>query len=324
VEEAVMNFRAFILVALACGSALLSGASLVHAQTPPVADAVISELRYEPQYQITRPDGSFIPPSERVVTALVTWRSTETIGEFRILARRSTASAAESRGVVAASAGVDRSFEFKETWGFFGHPVCYIVQRGAAEAESCRPEPPSSGSPSQPPPSNTPWPAPTGLTMGNSYHGDPIITSVHLSWPVLQGFTGTYEVQRALTTERFRPRDAEFQPVATIAAAGALSGRVSFREEVDLVTMWYSPPCYRVRAVIGSETGPFSTEIRCAVLPTDVRPPVTPLPPDSGSGEGSAATPAGHTKLAIAAVAVTLGLLAALGTRLKSTTALKG
>ena len=281
-----MNFRAFILVALACGSALLSGASLVHAQTPPVADAVISDLRYEPQYQITRPDGSFIPPSERVVTALVTWRSTETIGEFRILARRSTASAAELRGVVPASAGVSRAFEFKETWGFFDHPVCYIVQRGAAEAESCRPEPPSSGGNATPPPSGTPWPAPTGLRTTVRYEGEPPDSLIEISWPVLPGFTGVFEVQRAETrAQMYRPVEAEFITVDTVAASSAVSGRASFRDRVSFEVAFFRPACYRFRAVMGGETGPYSTEIACVVLPPGAGRHLTPVPPKAGTNE---------------------------------------
>lgn len=279
------------------------------ALTPtPTPAGQLSDVAYQPAYEITRPDGSFIPPAERVVTAAVSWRSNATTGDFQVFSRRAEGAAGELRGTVSAASGAAGAFTFKETWTFFDHPLCYIVRYGGAEAESCRPTPPTSGGSATPPPAGTPWPAPVGLRMVNGYSDGLAVTFVDFSWAVLTGFTGVFEVQRAKTTERFRPLESQFVTIGTVAASEAVAGRGTFKDEVDLVTMYYTPPCYRVRTVINGETGPYSTEISCAVLPTDVPPPGGPLPPAVGTNEARSSGAPASAFLSMGLIAAGAGL----------------
>ncbi|MEX0783463.1 MAG: hypothetical protein WD557_12505 [Dehalococcoidia bacterium] len=140
-----------------------------------------------------------------------------------------------------------------------------------------------------PPAVSTPLPVPAPLRFSSVQSddalGDPE-THIDLSWPVTEAIAGTYEVERAMPARPAYPLDHEFALHATLPAAPAADGFVHFEEDIDYVTMWRSPPCYRVRTVINGETGPYS-EVRCAVLPPDLRPPASLLPPDAGSGSRS-------------------------------------
>lgn len=139
------------------------------------------------------------------------------------------------------------------------------------------PEPPTT-----PLPAGTPWPAPTGLTLVRELilldeHNVPLppdkqIHTARLTWDVLPGFTGTFDVQRA-------PRPSgnsafDWGDVHASVPAHAFEERVG---TFDVL-------CYRVRTVINGETGPYS-EPACMIQPPSSggAGPATPAPPEVGN-----------------------------------------
>lgn len=254
--------------------------ALAHAQTPTApSSGPIQELDYDASSNFLNPDGSFIPPADRIWNIVVTWRASAPDASFEVFARMQSGGPLDPRGTVE---GPGPEFKFEEQVPFFEFPLCYVVRLGTAEAEACRPEPPSSGGP--PPPAGTPWPAPGGTRTTNAYEGSPPTTIVEISWDVLPGFTGVFEVQRAETVaEKYRPVESEWVTVATIPASMAVNGRVSFTDRVSFEVASQRPACYRVRTVINGETGPYTTQPSCAVLPPGAETIRTPLPPDAGT-----------------------------------------
>lgn len=159
------------------------------------------------------------------------------------------------------------------------------------------------GSPT-PGPGGTPWPAPAGLRIAVTAHpldaeNRPLPLErrppdeIAVSWQVLPGYTGVFEVQRAMVPRGSAAR--EWGQFATVPASAASGGRASAVDTAPAAESGSTQRCYRVRTVIAGETGPYSPEV-CTVLPPvsvgSATPPVTvtvtPAPPGTGSG-----TPAG-------------------------------
>jgi|GEM_PF-5330405 len=175
--------------------------------------------------------------------------------------------------------------------GLFGAAAGALIFAGAALATTPVPTtPPPSGTPA---PVGTPWPPPTGLRLeGYAILLDadnvplPPDKQQHfrgVSWEVLAGFTGTYEVQRAARPWR-APAGFElaWQTVATgIAPTGAVGGRLEYVALVPAAENQMAH-CFRIRTVIdsvsGPETGPYS------------QPLCTPDPPSSGPGANPSQT----------------------------------
>jgi hypothetical protein len=117
-----------------------------------------------------------------------------------------------------------------------------------------------------PPPVGTPWPAPIEVRLeGSTFLLDqnnfPLRPEHQawfsgISWSVLGGFTGTYEVQRARSEPGF-DQNWESLRSGQFAASSATNGRIGFEEQVSPFTIW----CFRVRANINRETGPFSEPV---------------------------------------------------------------
>jgi hypothetical protein len=157
------------------------------------------------------------------------------------------------------------------------------------------------GPPNIPAPSGTPWPAPTGLELTlsavlldeNNFPLPPekqIHTAI-LTWPVLSGFTGVFEIQHAL--RQFRQAIEEPLAWTTVAggpfvptAAGGGVMRYEQRVSISFVN------CFRVRTVINAETGPYSEPI-CSIAPPTTFAPMTPapLPPVVGNSYSFTAAP---------------------------------
>jgi hypothetical protein len=166
-------------------------------------------------------------------------------------------------------------------------------------AESCTevsasalptPAPPGTG----PQPSGTPWPAPqdvqlTGHTLLLDKDNFPLPPDLQtwfagISWSVLPGFTGTYEVQRARSGQG--PLAWESLRSGRLPASLAREGRIGFEEQVTPLTFW----CFRVRTVVNGEVGPFSQPVCMPQPPSDgggaeITP--APLPPDVGNAVGA-------------------------------------
>jgi hypothetical protein len=163
-----------------------------------------------------------------------------------------------------------------------------------AAAAATTPVPTTPPPSATPPPAGTPWPPPTGLKLeGHTVLLDannfplPPDKQQHfrgVSWDVLHGFTGTYEVQRAASP--IRPAagaSLSWQTVAAdIPATAAVDGRLEYVSQVP-ASENLMVHCFRVRTIIGSvsgpETGPFSDPI------------CTPQPPTSGPGPGQTVVP---------------------------------
>ncbi len=190
--------------------------------------------------------------------------------------------------------------------------ACADVPAGAV------PTPPSPGS--YPTPSGTPWPAPVSLRL----EGETILLDeasfplgpsrqawfAGISWSVLPGFTGLYEVQRAQLSSGPAALNWESLRSGQFPASGAAGGRIGFAEQVTPLTTW----CFRVRTIVNSPTGlepgPFSNEV-CQQLPPHsggfgpgAAPTPAPLPPDAGNtpltaGETGWLAAAGGAALAV-------------------------
>ncbi|MFN8507338.1 MAG: hypothetical protein U0547_07210 [Dehalococcoidia bacterium] len=181
---------------------------------------------------------------------------------------------------------------------------------------------PRAGSPT-PGPAGTPWPAPTDLRVTVTAHPLDVNNvplpldrrppdEIAVSWQVANGFTGVFEVQRAIVPRGSAAR--EWSQFATVPASAATGGRASAGDSAPAAESASTQRCYRVRTVIAGETGPYSPEV-CTALPPvsvgSVTPPVTvtvtPAPPGTGSG-----TPA-HTAGWYELVVVVLGALGVAG-----------
>ncbi|MCC6385997.1 MAG: hypothetical protein IT302_01300 [Dehalococcoidia bacterium] len=181
---------------------------------------------------------------------------------------------------------------------------------------------PRAGSPT-PAPAGTPRPAPTELRVAVTAH--PLDANnvplpldrrppdeIAVSWQVLPGYTGVFEVQRAIVPRGSAAR--EWSQFATVPASAASGGRATAGDTAPAAESASIQRCYRVRTVIAGETGPYSSEV-CTALPPvsvgSVTPPVTvtvtPAPP--GTGNGTPAHSAGWYELAV----VVLGALGVAG-----------
>lgn len=200
-----------------------------------------------------------------------------------------------------------------------------LFHLAAAETPTPSATPSIAGS-STPAPAGTPWPAPTGLRLEGHWvllddlnyplPPEKQVRYSGASWAVLSGFTGTYEVQHAVRSIPLRPLAEdpyEWLPVAAgpFPASSAAEGRIGFEEQVEL----FKVHCYRVRAVISGEIGPYSEPI-CSPAPPTTAPAApsqtaSPLPPDVGNTPLTAAE-TGWLALAAAVAFTTLCGAAAL------------
>ncbi|MGE3074877.1 MAG: hypothetical protein AB7N24_02010 [Dehalococcoidia bacterium] len=169
-----------------------------------------------------------------------------------------------------------------------------------------------------PPPAGTPWPAPIGLSLTQTaillddqnfpLPPDRQIHTARLTWEVLPGFTGEFEIQRAQRpTGNVEPAWAGVH--ASVQASDAAGGTATFEEQVGTFDLF----CYRVRTVINGETGPYS-QSECMVRPpSGVEHLATPVPPDLGNAEAGAATSPQFSALLIVSALLILapGLLVA-------------
>lgn len=189
---------------------------------------------------------------------------------------------------------------------------------------------PTSSPAATPSPAGTPWPAPADVrvTVTASLvdaNGRPVPPdqrppdAVTVSWQVLPGYTGVFEVQRAIV-----PRGASgrtWTALATVPASAAAAGRASTNETRPALED--GQRCYRVRTVINGETGPYSAEACTVLAPVSggaiPRVPVTTTPMPPGTGTGTPGRPIGWFEVACAALGA-LGIAAAstvaAGTRL--------
>ncbi|MGE0600949.1 MAG: hypothetical protein AB7J35_16480 [Dehalococcoidia bacterium] len=146
-----------------------------------------------------------------------------------------------------------------------------------------------------PPPAGTPWPAPLGLSLTLTaillddqnfpLPPDRQIHTARLTWEVLPGFTGTFEIQRA--PRPLGGAEPGWAGVhASVAASTAVEGIAAFEEQIGTFDLF----CYRVRTVINGETGPYS-QAECMVrAPSGVEHLATPVPPDLGNAEAGASS----------------------------------
>jgi len=181
---------------------------------------------------------------------------------------------------------------------------------------------PASSPAASPSPAGTPWPAPADVrvTVTASLvdaNGQPVPPDqrppdwVTVSWQVLPGYTGVFEVQRAIV-----PRGAggrSWTALATVPASAAAAGRASTNETRPVLED--GQRCYRVRTVINGETGPYSAEACTILAPASgggatPRVPVTTTPMPPGTGTGTPGRPVGWFELACAALGA-LGVAAA-------------
>ena len=200
--------------------------------------------------------------------------------------------------------------------------TCAEVPPGAVRT----PPPPGSGTP---PASGTPWPPPAGARLEghvllldeNSFPLPPSQQAwfAGISWDVLPGFTGRFEIQRA-QVRRGEPLLWSSLSSGQVPVGLAASGRISIEEWVATGSTW----CFRVRSVVeapaGIETGPFSQEV-CQQLPPSSGgngpPPATPvapapLPPDTGNTSRAPRGPGwpGAAAVGVAAALVASGVVA--------------
>ena len=179
-----------------------------------------------------------------------------------------------------------------------------------------------------PAPSGTPWPAPMGVQLEGSVlllddNNFPLRPEnqawfMGISWSVLAGFTGSYEVQRARSEPGFEQRWESLRS-GQFPASAAVAGRIGFEEQVSPGSIW----CFRVRANINRETGPFSEPVCMPRPPSSggsgpAPGPATPapLPPEVGNSYPFATSPEWIPVLA-SALAALLGLGGVAGLRMR-------
>ncbi len=183
--------------------------------------------------------------------------------------------------------------------------ILAVAAAGVARAETPVPSqtaaPPGAPTP-PPPPAGTPWPAPTGLAVrvesvlldANNLPLPPdkqTHTAV-LTWELMPGFTGNYEVERG-TAAIGSSAPRKWELAGTVAASGATGGVLRWTVAIQPLSLSY---CFRVRTVIasapGPETGPYSGEV-CVPSPPSTGP--APLPPEVGNSAARAPGSGGLT-----------------------------
>ena len=206
--------------------------------------------------------------------------------------------------------------------------LAVVAVGGALKPASAQTPPPAAGTPrppaaatsltaTTPVPAGTPWPAPTDVRLEGNWillddQGYPLppdrqVRYSGISWLVLPGYTGVFEVQHAVrrvgmpANEPYAWSDIALSPVP---ASAAVDGRIGFEERVGDT---FAVHCYRVRTVINGETGPYSQPMCTPVPPSSGQgQPATPapLPPDVGNSAG--AGPGFQIAGVLAAVSVAL------------------
>ena len=124
-------------------------------------------------------------------------------------------------------------------------------------------------------PTGTPWPAPTGIELTSSvtvlnpdgsFMAPELRTMTNtITWDASGGFTGVYEVQRSRRM-RHSSETKDFKQLNVLFPASASQGKLRQADTVGFIEALGYEFCYRVRAVINGETGPFSPEV-CTIAP---------------------------------------------------------
>jgi hypothetical protein len=137
-----------------------------------------------------------------------------------------------------------------------------------------------------------------------------------ISWDVLSGFAGVYEVQHAVRQSgAATTTPLAWQPVASgpFPASAAVGGRIGFEEKAAEAEK-FLVHCYRVRTAIdaapGPETGPYSEPV-CSVAPPSSGPgtaTVAPQPPVVGNTAPRSGEPVWPAWAAVVVSVASLGL----------------
>lgn len=140
-----------------------------------------------------------------------------------------------------------------------------------------------------------------------------------LTWELMPGYTGSYEVERA-TAAIGSGAPRAWTLAGTVAASSASAAVLRWTGPIESLLL---SNCFRVRTVIasapGPETGPYSEAV-CVQPPSSTAPP--PSPPAVGNSAAVAANPGADLPVgpvaAAAVLAVALALVArgAIGWRL--------
>lgn len=155
-------------------------------------------------------------------------------------------------------------------------------------APSLAQTPPGTTTPSPaattPAPAGTPWPAPTGISLetsvtvtnpDGSFIPPELRTATNtITWDVMPGFTGVYEIQRS-QSPRGATQPRAYTQLNVIPAANAASGKLRQADLVQFLDQLNYEFCYRVRTVINGETGPFTPEV-CTIAPPSTGPGTPP------------------------------------------------
>jgi hypothetical protein len=212
--------------------------------------------------------------------------------------------------------------------------ACAVLAASAAGVARANSTPvpsstPPPTAPMPPPPAGTPWPPPTGLTLriesvllDASNLPLPPEKQIHtavLTWDLMPGYTGSYEVERA-TAAIGSSAPRAWTLAGTVAASSASAAVLRWTGPIESLLL---SNCFRVRTVIasapGPETGPYSEAV-CVQPPSSTAPP--PSPPAVGNSAAVAANPGADLPVgpvaAAAVLAVALALVArgAIGWRL--------
>ena len=185
-------------------------------------------------------------------------------------------------------------------WRLLASVLAVAAVGGAFQSASAQTPPAAAGTPSPPVPAGTPWPAPTDVRLEGHWtllddQGYPLppdrqVRYAGISWLVLPGYSGVFEVQHAVrrvgmpANEPYAWSDIALSP---FPATATVDGRIGFQERVEDT---FAVHCYRVGTVINGETGPYSQPV-CTPVPPASGPgqPATPapLPPDVGNSAGA-------------------------------------
>lgn len=171
---------------------------------PPTGVAVRTEV------VIGRPDGTFIPPSERTATNHVTWNAVTGFGGVyeveRLIDRSLTNNIFVRVASVNASAAMNGQLEYTEEVAFSESTSikrCYRVravsgaQVSAYSQQACTQLPPRSGG-AEPSPAASPTPLPPVVGTGTAAGGS--------AWPVVAGAAALLASALALFAVRRHPR----------------------------------------------------------------------------------------------------------------------
>ncbi|MCC7364640.1 MAG: hypothetical protein IT303_09725 [Dehalococcoidia bacterium] len=167
---------------------------------------------------------------------------------------------------------------------------------------------PSPTQPATPTPAGTPWPAPADVALdttvtitnpdGSFIPLEQRVATSIVSWQQLPGYTGVFEVERALVPYNSgQPR--VYTRIATVPAAPE-PAMVGYPDTYPFAELLQSQRCYRVRTVVNGETGPYSAEV-CTQAPPSTGP--APGAPNTGTGT---ATPGGASPARILALAAVI------------------